>query len=136
MGVLIIIDLEMGEVTTVTRLLQMVAVVLFCAYFLFNVYEIYSNKDKWASSFYSAYGNFESWWNKQFKRTLMKEFAFTFPDQKELYPYKSKVTMIVGYAYGFGSLLFLTGETLAALILVVPHFVVSLVTNGPTFAKT
>ena len=64
----------------VIKVLQMVAILLLCAYFLYNCYEIYNAKDKWASSFYSAYGNFESWWNKQFKRRLMNEFAFTAPD--------------------------------------------------------
>ena len=124
------------QVSMIVKILQLIAIMLLCSVFVYNAYEIYIAKDKWASSFYSAYGNFESWWNKQFKRKLMKEFAFTAPDQKELYPYKIKVTMIIGYMYTFGTLLLLTGEALAALILVVPHFVVSLVTNGPTFAKT
>ena len=60
--------------------MQLVAVVLFTAFFLYQCYEIYSHQDRWVSSFYSSYGAFESWWNKQFKRTIMNEFAYTMPD--------------------------------------------------------
>ena len=66
----------------------------------------------------------------------MKEFAYTMPDQKELYPYKQQATMIIGYMYGFGTLLLLTGEVLAAFILIIPHVLVATIQNGPTFAKT
>ena len=59
---------------------QFVACLLLISYFAYNAYEIYSNKDKWASSFYSAYGNFESWWNKHFKRNLWKDFQYSMPD--------------------------------------------------------
>ena len=36
--------------------------------------KIFFNKEKWAGSLYSAYGNFEEWWNKQLIPNLMKEF--------------------------------------------------------------
>lgn len=85
-------------------------------------------------TFYSAYGNFEVWWNKHAKRLVMKEFAYTMPDQKSLHPYKLKATMLFGYLYGFGSLLLLSGEKWAALILLVPHVAHSLITNAPNSA--
>ena len=44
--------------------------------------------------------------------------------------------MIIGYMYIFGTLLLLTGEVMAGFILLVPHAIISIVTNGPTFAKT
>ena len=66
----------------------------------------------------------------------MNEFAYSVPDQKDLYPYKAKAAIIFGYCCAFGSLLLWTGEKWAALILMVPHFILSMVTNGPTYAKT
>jgi len=66
----------------------------------------------------------------------MTEFAYTMPDQKELYPYKAKVGIIFGYCCAFGSLLLWTGERWAALILLIPHVIYSIVINGPTYAKT
>ena len=115
---------------------QLIATLLFTAFFLYQSYEIYSNKDKWASSFYSAYGAFESWWNKQFKRLIMKEFAYTMPDQKELQPYKAKVALGMGYGCAFGSLLLWTGEKWAAMILLIPQILYSAIVNGPLHAKT
>ena len=44
--------------------------------------------------------------------------------------------MIIGYMYIFGTLLLLTGEVLAGFVLLIPHGIISVVTNGPTFAKT
>ena len=58
------------------------------------------------------------------------------PDQREMYPYKAKVALALGYAYGFGTLLLLTGEKWAALILCIPHLIVSVITNAPSQAKT
>jgi hypothetical protein len=93
-------------------------------------------KDKWASSFYSAYGNFETWWNKHAKRLVMKEFAYSMPEQKALHAYKHMVTMAFGYLYGFGSLLLLSGDKWASLILLVPHVAHSLITNAPNSATS
>ena len=126
----------MKEVSIAVKAMQFLAVLLLTAYFAHTSYQIYSARDKWASTFYSAYGNFESWWNKQFKRILWNEFAYSMPDQKELYPYKAKVALILGYCNAFGSLLLITGEKWAALILLVPQVVQTLVVNGPSFAKT
>ena len=53
-----------------------------------------------------------------------------------MYPYKQKATLLLGYMYGFGTLLLLTGEKWAALILCLPHLVVSVITNAPSQAKT
>ena len=94
------------------------------------------NKEKWASSLYSAYGNFETWWNKHFKRLVMTEFAYTMPEQRDLYPYKQKATIFLGYAYGFGTLLLLTGERFAPLICCIPHIIHAVITNAPSQAKT
>ena len=93
-------------------------------------------KEKWASTFYSNYGSFETWWNKNFKRTLMSEFAYTMPDQKELFPYKFKVPVVAGYVWGFGSLLLLTGEKWAAMLLLIPHVLHTIILHGPLQAKT
>jgi hypothetical protein len=111
-------------------------VVLVCSYFFWQAYEIFMHKDKWASSFYSAYGNFETWWNKHAKRLVMKEFAYTMPEQKALHAYKHMATMAFGYMYGFGSLLLLSGEKWAALILLVPHCMHALITNAPNSATS
>ena len=92
------------------------------------------HKQKWASSLYSAYGNFESWWNKHAKRYVMKEFAYEMPNQRTLHPYKEKATMMLGYLYGFGSLLLLTGEKWAALLLLVPQLIHTVITNSPNVA--
>ena len=100
------------------------------------MYEIYTHKERWASNFYSSYGSFETWWNKNFKRTLMKEFAYTMPDQKELYPYKQKAAVVAAYVWGFGSLLLWTGEKFAALLLLFPHVAYTLILHGPLQAKT
>lgn len=85
---------------------------------------------------YSSYGAFESWWNKQYKRLLMNEFAYTMPDQKELFPYKAKVTVGFGYAFAFGSMLLLTGEKFASLIIFIAGGVYAAVIHGPMQAKT
>jgi hypothetical protein len=53
---------------------QFLGVVLMSSYFMYQAYEIFFNKEKWAGSLYSAYGNFEEWWNKQLIPNLMKEF--------------------------------------------------------------
>ena len=66
----------------------------------------------------------------------MNEFAYTMPDQKLLSPYRVKVAMGFLYANGFGSLLLWTGEKYAALILLVPLFLYSVILNGPNYAKT
>lgn len=58
---------------------QLVGVILLSSYFLYQAYEIYYNKEKWASSFYSAYGNFEEYWNKHFKKNLLREFQYGLP---------------------------------------------------------
>ena len=110
--------------------------VLLTAFFLFQAYEVYASKEKWASTFYSSYGSFESWWNKQFKRTLMPEFAYTMPDQKELYPYKNKAALFFAYFYAFGSLLLLTGEKFASVIIMAAAIVQAIVSHGPMYAKT
>jgi len=125
-----------NKVSFVTSVVQFLAVMLLCAYFGYQAYEIFFNKEKWASSLYSAYGNFEEWWNKSFKRLVWKEFAYTMPNQRDFYPYKQKATLILGYMYGFGSLLLLTGEKWAALILLVPHCLHALLTNAPSSATT
>ena len=127
---------EAAEVSMCTKVIQFIACALLCSFFFYQVYEIYQNKDKWASNLYSTYGAFESWWNKQFKRTLMNEFAYTMPDQKELYPYKAKATLIFGYVCAFGSLLLLTGEKFAVLLLIWPQLIYSIIFHGPMYAKT
>lgn len=111
---------------------QLVGVMLLSTYFLYQAYEIYNHKDKWASSFYSAYGNFEEYWNKHFKKNLMRELQVSMPKQKELYPYKLKAAMIMGYLYGFGSLLLWTGEKWATVILIVPHIIQTVLVNSPS----
>ena len=115
---------------------QFIATILFTAVFIYQAYEIYSNKDKWASSFYSAYGSFETWWNKQFKRVMMKEFAYDMPDQRIFNPYRAKIAMGMGYCCAFGSLLLWTGEKWAAMILLIPQIIYSAIINGPLHAKT
>lgn len=67
---------------------------------------------------------------------MMKEFAYEMPNQRTLHPYKQKATMIMGYMYGFGSLLLLTGEKWAALLLLVPHVIHALITNAPNSATS
>ena len=103
---------------------------------MFQAYEIFKHQEKWSSSLYSAYGNFETWWNKHANRLVMKEFAYEMPDQRSLHPYKQKATMFMGYLYGFGSLLLLTGEKWAAMILLVPHVIHALITNAPNSATS
>ena len=71
---------EEKQISTIRFVIQFIAVLLMCSYFLFQTYEIFMNKDKWASSLYSAYGNFETWWNKHFKRYVWDEFAYQMPD--------------------------------------------------------
>ena len=66
----------------------------------------------------------------------MKEFAYTLPAQRDLYPYKHKATIMLGYLYGFGSLLLLTGEKWASLILLVPQIAHALLTNAPNSATS
>ena len=66
----------------------------------------------------------------------MNEFAYTVPDQKELMPYRQKGTVVMGYCYAFGSVLLLTGEVWASLILLVPHVFHSIVIHGPIYAKS
>jgi hypothetical protein len=56
------------------QMAQFLGVVLMSSYFMYQAYEIFFNKEKWAGSLYSAYGNFEEWWNKQLIPNLMKEF--------------------------------------------------------------
>ena len=126
----------MSEVGIIGKGLQFIALLLLCAYFCFQAYEIYTNKNKWASSFYSSYGSFETWWNKNFKRTVMNEFAYTMPDQKLLQPYKTKAALVYGYGNAFGSLLLLTGEKWASLILMIPAVAYALVIHGPIEQKT
>ena len=124
------------EASVARKISQFFAVLIFTAFFIYQAYEIYTNKDKWASSFYSAYGSFESWWNKQFKRTMMKEFAYDMPDQSLLRPYKAKIALGMGYGCAFGSLLLWTGEKWAAAILLIPQFLYTAIINGPMHAKT
>jgi hypothetical protein len=45
------------------------------------------------------------------------------PMQKEIYPYKLKIALVMQYLYGFGGLLLWTGEKWAVLILILPHIV-------------
>lgn len=116
--------------------MQLVAVLLISSYFLFQAYEIFFNKEKWASSLYSAYGNFAEWWNKSFKRIVWNELAYTMPAQRDFYIYKHKATLILGYLFGIGSLLLLTGEALGAAIVMVPHAVYALLTNAPSQATS
>ena len=66
----------------------------------------------------------------------MKEFAYSFPEQKALHAYKHIATMAFGYLYGFGSLLLLSGEKWAALVLLVPHVMHALITNAPNSATS
>lgn len=40
--------------------------------------------------------------------------------------------MFMGYLYGFGSLLLWTGEKWAALILIVPHLIQTVLVNSPS----
>lgn len=54
------------------------------------------------------------------------------PKQKELYPYKLKASMMMGYLYGIGSLLLWTGEKWATLILIVPHVIQMVLVNSPS----
>lgn len=115
---------------------QLIAVMLLTSYFIFQVVDIYMNKERWTSSMYSNYGAFESWWNKQYKRVLMNEFAYTMPDQKELFPYKAKATLFFGYCFAFGSLLLWTGEKFASLIVIVAASVYAAIIHGPMQAKT
>ena len=116
----------------VTQIFQLIGVMVLSAYFLYQAYEIFFNKEKWASSFYSAYGNFEEYWNKHLIKSLMKEFQYKMPVQKQLYPYKQKAAMFTGYFYGFGSILLWTGEKFAPLILIVPHVVQMALVNSPS----
>lgn len=44
--------------------------------------------------------------------------------------------MLFGYMYGFGSLLLLSGEKWAALVLLVPHVMHALITNAPNSATS
>lgn len=91
------------------------------SYFLYQAYEVFFNKEKWASSLYSAYGKFEEYWNKHLRKRLINEFSYSVPAQKAVYPYKYKASLIMGYLYGFGGLFLWTGERWAPLILLVPH---------------
>ena len=93
------------------------------SYFLYQAYEIFFQTEKWASSFYSAYGSFELNWNKNVKPTLPKGFDFKVPEQKLIYPWKQKIAIVIGYAYLAGSLLMITGDTAFACILLIPHIV-------------
>lgn len=54
------------------------------------------------------------------------------PDQKLLYPYKLQSAMVMGYGYLFGSLLLVTGETMAGFILMLPHIAQAAVANTPS----
>ena len=58
------------------------------------------------------------------------------PEQSLLMPYRQKGTVILGYCFGFGSLLLWTGEVWAGLILLVPHVLHSVIIHGPMYAKT
>ena len=62
------------------QMAQFLGVTLLSCYFLYQAYEIFFNKEKWASSFYSAYGNFESYYNKQIRSALPNELAYKMPD--------------------------------------------------------
>lgn len=62
----------------------------------------------------------------------MKELQYHVPKQKELYPYKQKASMMMGYLYGVGSLLLWTGEKWATLILLVPHVIQMVLVNSPS----
>lgn len=66
------------------------------------------------------------------KKSLIRELQYSVPVQRELYPYKYKVTLIMGYAYGFGGLLLWTGEKWAPLILMVPHVIQTVLVNSPS----
>ena len=124
------------EASVVRKAGQFIACLLFSATFLYTAYDIYMNKDKWASSFYSAYGSFESWWNKIYKRQILKEFAYTMPDQQLLRPYRAKAALCIMYASGLGSLLLWTGEKWAAMILLIPQIILSAIYHGPLQQKT
>ncbi len=124
------------EVSMCVKAFQVIAILLLTSYFLYQAYEIYMFRDRWTSHMYSSYGAFESWWNKQYKRLLMNEFAYTMPDQKELFPYKAKITVGFGYAFAFGSMLLLTGEKFASLIIMIAGGVYAAIIHGPMQAKT
>ncbi len=66
------------------------------------------------------------------KKNLIKEFQYTLPRQKEVYIYKHKAAMFMGYLYGFGALLLWTGEKWASLILIVPHLIQTILVNSPS----
>jgi len=66
----------------------------------------------------------------------MREFAYDMPGQKLFQPYKAKIAMGMGYGCAFGSLLLLTGEKWAAMILLIPQFLWTVIVNGPLHAKT
>lgn len=57
------------------------------------------------------------------KKNLIKEFQYGLPKQKEVYIYKHKAAMAMGYMYAFGALLLWTGEKWASIILIVPHLI-------------
>ena len=126
----------MAKVPCYVYATQQLALVLLCSFFMFQAYTIFTNQEKWASSFYSAYGNFEEWWNKSFKRYLWQEFAYSLPPQREMYPFKYKATIVMGYMYGIASILLVIGERYATLILIVPHVIYSLFVNAPSSATT
>ena len=53
--------------------LQLVSTVLVVGFFVFQAYDIFMNKDAWASGFYSRFGDFTGWWNKEIGIVVMPE---------------------------------------------------------------
>ena len=93
----------MSNAPMLHRAIVWIACLLVSSYFMWHAYEVFRHKESFASSFYSAYGNFEEWWNKSIKA------FFTCPPQRSLYPYKLKLAMFFGYFYVLGSVLTLIG---------------------------
>ena len=58
---------------------------LLSSYFMYQAYEIFFNKEKWASSFYSAYGNFEEYWKPLMEKKLDNCFVYGERNDVELF---------------------------------------------------
>ena len=86
------------------------------------------NKDAWASGFYSRYGDFGEWWNKEIGIVDM-------PEQRLLSPYKRHVATAFGYCYVAGIAFTVIGEQFGPVVLFVGHFFNMLVANAPAKIK-
>jgi hypothetical protein len=97
-------------------------------FFGLQAYEIFMNKDAWASGFYSRYGDFGEWWNKEIGIVDM-------PEQRLLSPYKRHVATLFGYIYVAGIAFTVIGEQFGPVVLFVGHFFNMLVANAPAKIK-